>query len=367
MNINRGNYETFFLLYIDNELSNTEKNAVELFVQQNPDLKLELEMLSQSVLPITNSCFDKKDLLLKVTENEQQLLMLHLDNELNISKAAEIKQLLASNIAIKKELEILLQTKLPVENIEFKNKQSLYRKESSKVISIKWWRVAAAILILLGSSLILILSRNNTVTKNGEVVIQTPDTNNKIISPNNATVNTVDVHSNQTTVSIKNNVSNKDAEKKNLPLQQSITNNKQQITTTTYKQDAPIVITRDKKPSNNLPTPPLQIFNKEESNLTTMVNVTPINNENISLTNLNASTNKTTDKATTKFTQPAVYVQPDVYYESSDNRIFYAKEESIKKTKLGGFIKRVKRMVERTANLKPGNSIKIANIEVASL
>ena len=42
MNINRDNYEEFFLLYADNELSVQEKNAVEDFVRQHPDLEEEL-------------------------------------------------------------------------------------------------------------------------------------------------------------------------------------------------------------------------------------------------------------------------------------------------------------------------------------
>ena len=60
MFINRNNYENFFLLYADGELSASEHLAVEEFVAQNEDLRVELEMIQAAVLPLEEiSLIDK--------------------------------------------------------------------------------------------------------------------------------------------------------------------------------------------------------------------------------------------------------------------------------------------------------------------
>ena len=58
MNIDRNNYEEFFLLYVDGELDATQQLAVENFVQQNPDLAVELKMILNTMamrIPISNT------------------------------------------------------------------------------------------------------------------------------------------------------------------------------------------------------------------------------------------------------------------------------------------------------------------------
>ena len=64
MNINRHNYEEYFILYMDNELGSEDRRQVEAFVQQNPDLKEELDNLLQYKLaPDTDIVLQEEELL----------------------------------------------------------------------------------------------------------------------------------------------------------------------------------------------------------------------------------------------------------------------------------------------------------------
>ncbi|HMC98831.1 MAG TPA: hypothetical protein VKH37_01715, partial [Ferruginibacter sp.] len=51
--------------------------------------------------------------------------------------------------------------------------------------------------------------------------------------------------------------------------------------------------------------------------------------------------------------------------EQSNNKILYMDEENVKRTKIGGLFRRLKRVVERTTNIKTGNSVKVAGFEIA--
>ena len=65
---------------------------------------------------------------------------------------------------------------------------------------------------------------------------------------------------------------------------------------------------------------------------------------------------------TNSLAKNAVYNEDE---NKSDNRILYMDEDKVKRTKVGGFLRRIKRVVERTTNIKTGNSVKVAGFEIA--
>jgi len=91
MKIDRHNYEEYFLLYVDNELSVDQKKQVELFVKENPDLEEELVMLQRSrLIPDDKIVFNEKHLLMREENNSfinvsnyEEWLVLYVDDELN--------------------------------------------------------------------------------------------------------------------------------------------------------------------------------------------------------------------------------------------------------------------------------------------
>ena len=171
MNITRHNYEEYFILYMDNELTQAERRVVEDFVLLHPDLKEELDLLQQFKLtPDTSIVFSGKEELLKGQEasmvnlsNYEEYLLLYTDNELNPAQRAAVEQFAAENLAVQKELNLLRFTRLQPEVVEFPDKASLYRREEKvRAMPVRWWRAAAAILILaLGLSTVWMISRRS--------------------------------------------------------------------------------------------------------------------------------------------------------------------------------------------------------------
>ena len=75
MQINRQSYEEFFLLYADGELNESEKKAVEEFINVNPDLAGELSLIRETVMqPDDSIIFENKELLFKDEEEERKVI-----------------------------------------------------------------------------------------------------------------------------------------------------------------------------------------------------------------------------------------------------------------------------------------------------
>lgn len=160
MNINLHNYEEFFLLYADNELSAEEKQAVERFVEAHPDLQAELEMIQQTILTPGNEVFfNEKESLFRTTDtdslvnltNYESYFVQYTDDELNNEEKAATELFVYKHPECQEEFELIQKTRFePDTHIQFPDKNLLYRstREAKPVIAI-WIRYAAAAIILL--------------------------------------------------------------------------------------------------------------------------------------------------------------------------------------------------------------------------
>jgi hypothetical protein len=163
MNIDRHNYEEYFLLYIDNELSVDQKKQVELFVKENPDMEEEWVMLQQSrLVPDNTIVFGNKHLLMKEENdpfinlnNYEEWLVLYVDDELKEEDKIAVEKFAAAHNHVQQELALFQQTRLRPEEIIFSDKDVLYRKEKIAVISLQWWKMAVAAVLIIAAGITL--------------------------------------------------------------------------------------------------------------------------------------------------------------------------------------------------------------------
>ena len=158
MDINRDNYEEYFLLYADNELTDSEKAQVLMFVKDNKDLEEEFRMIHYTIArPDLSIGFTNKSFLLKndpssfINEkNYEEVFVLYHDKELTEDQKNETKEFLYAHPQLKNDFDLIGLARLTPENeILFPVKKILYKKEKpGKVISIVFWRVAAAAVLL---------------------------------------------------------------------------------------------------------------------------------------------------------------------------------------------------------------------------
>ncbi|TCJ18762.1 hypothetical protein EPD60_03105 [Flaviaesturariibacter flavus] len=165
IHITRANYEEYFLLYTDGELSPAAMDAVDAFTLLHPDLREELELLLETRLDGAPVTFGDTSALMaesmRRAASEEDLLH-YIDGELDAPAARALEARLEEDAALRAEAALLMAVKLdPADTIEFPDKQSLYRREKERRPLI-WWRVAAAVL-LFGTGAALWLKGRSTI------------------------------------------------------------------------------------------------------------------------------------------------------------------------------------------------------------
>ncbi|CAN5867544.1 hypothetical protein BH11BAC4_BH11BAC4_02790 [soil metagenome] len=389
MNIDRHNYETIFLLYVDNELSATDRKTVEQFVQENADLKPELELLLDSTLPVEGFSYGSTEQLYRneiELDNLQEQLLMHLDNELDNSSKKEIERQIGSENNVKKEWQLWQQTKLDAdEQIIFNDKKSLYRHERSHVISMRTWRmIAAAAILLIGLFTgVSILKKDNSTETSTARNQPTSQGNKRQVAGKNESVaanNTAASSNNSTEQHIAASKAVKEKDENNPPT--AIAPDRNNITTDNKDNDNNIVV--DKKENNNKPVidkTSLENINKQGSNNSNTATV--LNNKRNEVVSPERAHNeiavvpvreKVTAPTSPIIDYNSIPPMPDSYAKTAsvnegspenNNKIVYMNEETVSRSKVGGIFRKVKRVIERNANINTGKGVKIAGFEIA--
>lgn len=365
MNINRDNYEEYFLLYIDKELSLQERIAVAEFVIQNPDLKTELEMLQDSILIADGIVYENRGSLLNnehAGEGIQEKLLLLLDGELNEEHAAAIKTSINEDAEISKEWELLKQTKLAAsEQIIFRDKAILYKKGKGKLIPMGWRVAAAAILIGFGLwSTVTYFNRTNGSSGTDGFATQKRPASQPVKEVINSSDTKLDRKDTTVGSAIAIGAKKPSPNKLNSTGASNNGSNKLQLHAPEKVLIKDDLVTKDAaSKTNNLPVPSLQKINKYNGNNVNVASVPSLNKKE-----LKALDNPGINEAA----QP--YAINTAFTDNKDEKITYGfeeEEDQPKKTKVGGFLKKLNRVLQRNANIKTGSgdSFKVANLSFA--
>ena len=339
MNINRYNYEEFFLLYVDNELTKEERAELETFVQENPDLEEELVMLKQSsIKPDMNIKFAGKSSLMKpeaaglVNEsNYEEFFLLYTDNELETTVRREVEQFASSNPQYQLELNLLLQTKIqPETTVTFPDKSLLYKEEEDrKPVVIMWWRVVAVAAMLLLALGIFWLS-NRTATPDIDV----------------AGVNNTKKDQPAVTKQPTQTINKEEKQHEQLATRDEQVNKNEQTGKDRTNKKEDIAIKKNDTEVENLAViqQPIQVPVEETTLPLEAANVAGVyNTKNISTGGvISASRNNTVKVVTAAYILPAEKVEDDN---------FYIANTAVDKSKLRGIFRRVTRVFEKTTNL----------------
>ena len=356
--INRHNYEEYFLLYTDNELNTADREAVEKFVQQHPDLKIELEMLQQSTLKAEPIVFHSKDVLLKNSSsvinasNYEEYFVFYGDDELTNEEKDSVEQFVYRNPQYQAEFELIQRARLQTDSyIVFPDKSILYRteKEDEKVFVLRWWKIVAAAIVFIFLTGLgwLIVSKDktspvavkNTPEKTIDLPVpEKPQQKQEGIAETNPVAPQVNIPGTKNPVIIKERHSRIAASYEE------------------KKTTQQLLIDIEKEPRNI-----------EGRNIQIASTVTPKRAE-VTIQKMETS-NTIAMQNNKEIVDKAVGpVEENPYaYTASNDEIEILNTTVSKKNKLRGLFRKVSRVVEKTTNIEPGDGkgIRIANFEIA--
>lgn len=357
MNINRDNYEEYFLLYADNELTDSEKAEVLMFIKENRDLDEEFRMIHHAISkPDLNVELGDKSFLFKndasafISEkNYEEIFVLYHDNELTQEQRLETKQFLSFHSKLKEEFDLIGMARLTAEDaVVFSNKKLLYKKEETgKLVPLIFWKALAAA-VLIGFGLWISYPYLKTPEKVVGITKQPAGQKpavpriNKNIDKVKTTENVVAQNPSSDKSSI-NNAPTKDKQpQKPINHKEDNHNSVAKIHDNIRGNAEKIILKPVPQKINN------EIAIADDSSNHISKEEIAANNNIVPVKELRSNVGQKigNDITPPNYAQTASYVQDA--NSKNDNYVFYnVSTDEFKKTKVGGFLKKVKRLVER--------------------
>lgn len=137
MNINRNNYQEFFLDYFEGALEPHEVAELMVFLEANPDLNSEFEDFEEIKLLPVNKGFQNKKSLKKhqyktvgeiTAFNYEEWLVAGIENDLSPKEQGELESFLDINPPAKLEYSHFIRSRLIPEEVMLENKDELKKK-----------------------------------------------------------------------------------------------------------------------------------------------------------------------------------------------------------------------------------------------
>jgi hypothetical protein len=200
-NINRNNYEAFLLDYVHQNLSPDVVAELMLFLEQNPELKVELEEFENVVFTANPSTtfHDKQTLKQVAIEN---LMIAEIEKLNTPQQSKELFTEITQNSTYNQLFSNYKKTILIPAPIVFEDKKALKQKDT-KVVPLYWWISSAAAILLM-----FLLLKNFNNDKIEPLLVHssqfTVDSSQLIVNSSQLTV-----HNKKTNLNLKSQIVNR--------------------------------------------------------------------------------------------------------------------------------------------------------------
>lgn len=382
--INYDNYESFFLMYADNELSPAERLEVETFAATTPELQAELEVMLMTVLPQEPEVFINKSILFKTKEsgNLQENMLLHLDTELAPQAIKQLDESLAAHPEFAAEYEIFKKTKLdPNDRIEFPYKAGLYKHSEPRVIYMRWAKMAVAAVLVAaglytGARFINENDSNNQESATTARILTPIPADSQIPAPAKVddianTTTRDDAGSTPAVTQPANNATIAAPARNNNTATASVAGGiKQQSAAVGVKE--PVLLNGDVKKNNPPGNDMAHLATPAPGNKDKLPETLIRINDKAIAALINQPGQKTIEPIVDKDLTPrkntdnnARIAMLDDELNRNNNHILLLNEEKLTRSKTGGLLRKIKRVVERNTINKSGDEIHIAGFSFA--